>query len=191
MKKRALALLMAYLALAACAFSSEAPLFAESESAAPIADGAVFDWRENPEGESVVVSFHRVGAGYELRPVSKPDEEPMRGILFIPVTQTPVEDFIVQIQFKPDETAATYAFLWRVGDRYRMIVAPPDELEANASSPFCKQRQMGECGFVAAADVRAYYERVLYPVFVTGAATPENFLELTPTPAPHGGSETR
>jgi hypothetical protein len=185
MNRRALAGLVALLGLAGCAFSSAAPLFDAREAQEPIPDGAVYLWSEQPAGSDFLVRFTHVGQIYELTSLADPADDPMRGLLFIPVPETPEEDFIVQAQLKPDETAAVYAFMWRVGEGWRVLAAPPAEA---AQSGLCKPKQMGECAFARPADVRAYYRDRVYGPHVAGMAEPEDYIDLTPSGAAETGT---
>src|SRR5262249_45825225 len=108
------------LVLSACAFSSEEPLFAARDAATPIRDGAQFAWIEGGESsEQRSLLFRRDGRAYVVEAVGRSADRPMRA-LFVPIRETREDDYIVQTQF--DDDAVAYAYLWRRGDGYRMIV---------------------------------------------------------------------
>lgn len=187
MKWRGFAVVAA-LALASCAFSSERPLFADGEAVAPFADGALYDWRPSNEAdEQIVVRFTRLGAGYEIHPVARNGERPMQA-LFIEIPETPERDYIAQVLIDPeDREGFVYAFLWPIGeDRYRAFSQPTAFDEGgklHRVEGYCTPAQYGACTFTRGEDVRRYYLDVLYPAFRSGHI-PASYLDLTPAAAP-------
>jgi hypothetical protein len=183
MKWRGFAVVSA-LALASCAFSSEQALFADNEGAAPIADGAMYDWKPSNEAdEDFVVRFTRVGSGYELRPVGQNGERPMQ-VLFVDVPETPENDYIAQVIIDADRPEAfAYAYLWPTGaDGYRVFAQPSAFGEDGALyrvEGYCTPASYSACTFTRADDVRRYYRDVLYPAFRSGHI-PASYLTLTP-----------
>jgi hypothetical protein len=191
---RGAGILLAAFALASCAFGSEEPLFGAEDAVAPFADGAAFHWLPHPDDERLIVRFSRVGNGYEVIPVNRPDERPMR-ILFVSIVETHEDDYIGQIELEADGRGRAYAFLWPMGDdRYRIVYEPRAFAEngENAAPQLCAPASYGGCTFHSAEDVRAYYRNVLYPAFRSGQ-TPERYLDMIsadaeamPQPAPPG-----
>jgi hypothetical protein len=174
--------LVAALALSACAFSSERALFADGDAAQPIADGARFRWRA-PDDDAMTVTFHRNGAAYDLTERDHPDE-PMTGVLLIAVPETPQDDYIVQWRDEDAVEGRIYAFMWPVGAGYQ-VYSDPDAFEGQGDGPkpgdaFCQRRAYGECMFRARADLIAYYQTIVYPRLNSDAEAPEGYLELTP-----------
>lgn len=171
--------------LVACAFWSERPLFAASEAAHPFADGARFIWREHDSDERFVIVYTRSGAGYILQDESAPDERPIE-MMLVPVPETPEQDFIAQVTLPNADTARAYAFLWPVGEGYRVFAAPTalDELaEAEATlARYCTQRPQGECKVDTREGVLAIYRDVIYPRYVAGGATPSDYMDMVPAP---------
>ena len=96
----------AALLLAACAFSSEAPLLAPRDAVFPFADGARFTWRETgPSAHERVVTFHRAGDTYSL--TADDEKEPLKGLLFAPIPSTREEDYVVQMQEEGHDGVST------------------------------------------------------------------------------------
>jgi hypothetical protein len=182
-RARALWGLCAALLLAACAFWSERPFFADTEAAHPIADGARFVWREAGSQQRQTVVFTRAGAGYVLQDESEPDERPIE-MMLIAVPDTPEGDFIAQVKLPNAEGARAYAFLWPSGDGYRLFAAPSALDAMSAAEPVlvrhCAARPQGECKIAAREDLIAIYREAVYPAFVSGAAAPRAYIELTP-----------
>jgi hypothetical protein len=181
--KRAAAALAAALVVAACAFSSERALFRVRDAATPIADGARFYWRENGRIEEArQVVYRRTGRNYEVLPVEEEDR-PI-GVLFIAVPDTPEEDYVVQAALFEDEEVRAYAFMWRMGESYRVVAAPRvvegDGQGEAALARYCAARINSECRFDRAADVVAFYREAIYPAFVTSGRTPPDYVDQTP-----------
>lgn len=175
---RQLVALFAAIFIASCAFDSEQPLFGADEAVVPIRDGAVFQWRPYPvEDEQLVVRFTRVGAGYELLPVGRGDERPMR-VQFFSIVQTHDDDYIAQIDITGEGRGMAYAFLLPWGDdRYRVIYTP--RAFGEQESALCVAAAFGGCTFRSAEDARDYFLTVLYPAWRSGQ-TPDRFIDIGP-----------
>lgn len=180
---RAVVGLCAALLVAACAFWSERPLFADAEAAHPFADGARFVWRESGSQQQQSIVFTRAGAGYVLQDENAPDEQPIQ-MMFIPVPATPEDDFIAQVKLPNAEGARAYAFVWPHGQGYRLFAAPSALDALSAAEPVlvrhCAARPQGECQVASREGVLAIYAEAVYPAFVTGAAAPRAYIELIP-----------
>lgn len=181
--KRALAALGGALLAAACAFSSERPLFDARDGATPIEDGAQFYWREDGRSDDARrVVYRRLGAAYELTPVEDAEPEDRMEIVFVAVPETPEDDYIAQVKLFTDEDVRAYAFMWRTEAGFR-IVASPGVVEGAtgeaALARYCGARINSECRFDRAEDVVAFYREAIYPAFVTGGATPSNYIDQT------------
>lgn len=178
---RAVLALCAALFLSACVFSSETPLFDESEAATPFADGERFLWSENGRNPELVV-YRRIGRAYSLAP--EIDKSPMR-ILFIAVTDTPEEDYIAQVQLVSDEAVRAYAFMWRTETGWRIVAAPQAFAEDSPAQALmqtlCAARANSECEFARREDVLTFYREAAHPIFVSGGARPESYMDQTPT----------
>lgn len=169
-------------ALGACAFSSQDALFDDSDAAQPIADGARFAWIA-PNEAPMDVTFRREGATYAITQSAHADE-PMTGVLLVPVPETPQADYIVQWRDENDREGRVYAFMWPVEDGYR-VYADPDAFEDQNDGPkradaFCVRRAYGECMFTSRSNLLAYYQAIVYPALSSGAVSAENALVLTP-----------
>lgn len=183
MNNRAAFAASAMLALAACAFSSEQPFFTPSDAAQPFSEGR-YTLREDGGGTQALL-FRRANGGYRLRPVNEPDSAWMP-VLFVPVRQTPEDDYIVQVQLRTDENARAYAFMWPAGRGYRLITLP-SELEdqpggEHALTARCASRPNGECQVAKREDLLALYNEIVYPAFVIGGQTPDDYMDLSPAP---------
>lgn len=185
--------LMAALALSACAFSSERPLFADGEGAQPIADGARFIWQAENDAP-MEVAFRRDGAAYTVTERAHPDE-PMTGVLLVEVPETPQDDYIVQWRDENAREGRVYAFMWPAGGGYR-VYSDPDAFEGEGDGPkpadaFCVRRAYGECVFTSRSNLLAYYQAIAYPALVSGRIAPDGALILTPISdsAPAGKSD--
>jgi hypothetical protein len=171
------------LAIGACAFSSDAPLFAAGEAAFPIADGARYDWVEPfPSGERFDVIFRRVEGGYEMIEAEHADE-PMR-VRFVAIAETPEDDYVVQADLSPDSDGYAYAYAWRADEVFR-IVADPGTVEPGPKriqnvDAYCEWLSYSECKLESADEVLAVYRAVIYPRFVTGGDLPGRYTELVP-----------
>jgi hypothetical protein len=176
--KRLLSSLFAVI-VGACSFSSEEPLFRARDAAAPIRDGAQFAWIEGGKAsEQRSLLFRREGRAYVISPVGRSDERPMHA-MFIPIRGTREEDYVVQTRF--DEDAIAYAFLWRHGDGYRMIVNLRAFGEkAPDVAGLCTLRQYAECAFTEREALLRFYRAYVLPAFVRGGTTPDEYMELRP-----------
>ncbi|MBL8552038.1 MAG: hypothetical protein JNJ73_18775 [Hyphomonadaceae bacterium] len=176
--KRLLILIVACI-VSACAFSSEAPLFSGREAALPIRDGAQFAWIEGENrSEQRSLMFRREGRGYVVVPVGRGEDKPMHA-MFVAIRGTREEDYVVQTQF--DDDAVAYAFLWRRGDGYRMIVnlgAFGDKTPDVAG--LCEPKSYGECAFTSREAIVRFYRAYVLPAFVRGGAAPAEYMELQP-----------
>jgi hypothetical protein len=171
------------LALGACAFSSDAPLFAPRAAAFPIADGARYDWVEPfPAGERFDVTFRRVDGGYEMLEAAHPDE-PMR-VMFVPIPDTPEDDYIVQADLSSDDEGYAYAYAWRTDEIFRIVSDPgtvePGPKRIQGVDAFCEWLSYSECKLASAEEVLALYRAAIYPRFVTGGDLPGRYTELAP-----------
>lgn len=167
------------LALTGCAFYADQALFARNETTAPFADGARFSWFENGRARETV-TYRRAGEGYEVRQANGEDA-PMR-VEFIPVRQTPDEDYVVQVAMDRTGDGRIYAFMWRTDEGFR-IVAAPAVAEESALARYCATRPNGECGFARREDLLAFYRAAIYPEFVAGGVTPADYLDQVPVAA--------
>lgn len=169
------------LSLAACAFSSETPLFAEREAQHPFADGARYIWRDSDDETTQTIVFARTGAGYEVTAIGETGR-PIR-VMFVEMGDTPEDDYIAQV-FMGDVENPVYAYMWRVHERYRVIVAPgafkDDAPEQAMLNEICAARPNGECHFDDRVDVYLLYRNAVRPAFVRGSQTPEQYIDLTP-----------
>ncbi|MDX2237749.1 MAG: hypothetical protein NW203_09305 [Hyphomonadaceae bacterium] len=172
--------LVAFALLAsACAFSSAEPLFAARDAATPIRDGAQFAWIEGAEtSEQRSLLFRRDGRAYVVEAVGRDEDRPMRA-MFVPIRETREDDYIVQTEF--DDDAIAYAYLWRHGDGYRMIVNLRAFGEkAPDTTGVCEPKQYGECAFSSREALERFYREHVLPGFVRGDARPAEFMELLP-----------
>lgn len=176
---RAALAVAALLALSGCAFYANQALFPVNEASAPFADGAHFSWLENGRARETV-AYRRVGDGYEVRQISGEDA-PMR-VEFIPVRQTPDEDYVVQVAMDRTGDGRLYAFMWRTNEGFR-IVAAPAVAEESALARYCATRPNGECGFARREDLLAFYRAAIYPAFVAGGTTPADYVDQVPVAA--------
>lgn len=165
--------------LGACAFGSDQELFSVSDAAQPFADGARFTWVESG-GERLDVVFRRDADGrYTIAPTS--GEDPLPGVLFVPIASTPEEDYVAQLRFNTDNDGVVYAFLWRTAEGYRVVVDPgqltPDD-ELSAADPYCTWQTYQGCGLSSREDAFGVYGALIYPRFVVGAQTPEGYIDL-------------
>lgn len=181
---RALAFAAA-LALAACAFSSERAYFSARDAVYPFPDGSIYRWRVigGGEQEDRDITFRREGVTYAM---SDPKEdEPMRGLMFVRIGATRAEDYVVQMQ-RPDEENATYGFVWRDGQSYRVFVDPGmlrREAGDAAMDRYCTRGQYNECALKGRDALLRLYRTTVYQRYVRTGVAPEEYLELTPLPA--------
>jgi hypothetical protein len=159
------------LMLSACAFASERPFFTERDAATPFADMARFVWRDDAAEQ--VATYRRKGRVYEI--TLDHDEEPLRA-LFIEIDDTPEQDYIAQIEEPGGGQARLYAFFLPTDFGYHIVVAPQalsdDATAQGVLQSHCAARPYNECHFASAADLMALYREAIYPLFVTGGATP-------------------
>ncbi len=183
-----LAVLLTAFALSACAFSSEEPFFADSDAATPFAEGARYLWQA-PNDPSYDVTFHRDGVRYTVTEASHQDR-PMTGVLFVAIPETPENDYIVQWRQETDVAGRVYAFVWPVGDGFKVYAAPTafggEGVGERADDAFCTRGAYGECVFRARSNLLAYYQRIAYPALRSGNVAPESALDVTPITAPPG-----
>lgn len=174
----------AVLALTACAFSSERPLFA-GPTATPIADGARVEWRENGAVEQTVI-YRRVGPGYDVAPAAR-EETPLH-VEFYAIASTPEDDYIAQASVERAGEGRFYAFMWRTADGFR-VIGGPDGVDNDAVlERHCAVRANRECAFTSRAAVLALYRAAIYPRFVRDGETPEDYIDQVPAEA--GAPET-
>ena len=55
-------------------------------------------------------------------------------MLFVPIPETPEQDFIAQVKLPNAGDARAYAYLWPVGDGYRLTIAAPRALDQLAAA---------------------------------------------------------
>lgn len=179
-------MLLALLALASCAFGSEWEFFAAADGVQPFEDGARWMWVESEDsGDRLDLVFERGDDGrYTVAPTS--GQEPIRGVLFVPITVTPEEDYVIQVRLKTDDDGAVYAFLWRTNAGYR-LVADPGRLTANddlsAADAYCVWQTYQSCDIGRRENVFAVYQALIYSRFVVGGETPESYVDLLPSGA--------
>lgn len=171
--------LAAALLLPGCAFWSERPLFEASEAATPFADGQHFIWREDGAAETQHIMYRRLGSDYEIVRVGE-DDTPFI-VTFVPVTETPESDYVIQASLRRDEESRVYAFMWATAQGHR-IVAAPQALDAAPEAAalldeLCASRPNGECQLLSQEDLLALYLRAVYPTFVAGEAVPADFID--------------
>jgi hypothetical protein len=184
--RRALVASCAALLLASCAFGSERALFDEGEAVRPFADGAEFQIEEHPgSGDLERLVYRSNGAGYDVTEPGE-SERPLR-VLFVPIAETPEEDYIAQVRFDVDDPATAYAFLWRRGESYR-ILAAPGPLEESSSGRRalerrCTARPNSECALTSPRAVIDLYLEAIYEPFVRGGMSFHGMMEQTPVSA--------
>lgn len=181
MKRRAILALCAALAIAACTFSSERPLFSQRDGSTAFAEGR-YTWRDD-DGEAMIVELRRSGRAYVMRPVEESGEKAME-VLFAPVRSTPEEDYIAQVKLEADSEMRAYAFMWPEGAGHRVITAPSELEDASggvaALAARCASRPGNECQVTRREDLLALYTEIVYPAFVTGDRTPDDYMDLIP-----------
>jgi len=177
---RALGLIVLTL-LGACAFSSEREFFTTRDGVQPFADGAHWIWAESGDsGERFELTFDLDDDGrYTVAPRS--GQEPIPGVLFVPLSETPEEDYVVQVRLNQDNDAVLYAFLWRTGSGYRLVVDPgrltaDDDL--SAADPYCEWQSYQSCSISRREDVFAIYRVLIHSRFVVGGEMPESYVDL-------------
>lgn len=173
--------LAALVLLSACAFSSERAFFSAADAGQPIADGARYLWQA-PGDEALRVTFRIHGDAYEVTD-SRSEEEPLAGVIFIAVPETPGDDYIVQWQQEQDSDVRVYAFMWPSGAGYRIYSSPSAFDAPDGSKPteaYCQSMAYGECRFSTRERLLAFYQNVVYPALAGGAVTSDDYLELTP-----------
>lgn len=177
--------------LGACAFGAERALFGDSDAVRPFADGAQFIWSESDDsGQRFPVTF-ALESGEHYTISSPANDEPMRGVLFVAIEDTPEEDYIAQLRLRTDEPGVLLAYLWRTAEGYRVVVDPgrltPDD-NLSAADPFCTWSSMSGCGLTSREGAFGVYRALIYPRFVVGGEEPESYVDLlaeeAPTPAP-------
>lgn len=179
--------LLALLALASCAFGSEREFFTAADGAQPFENGAHWMWVESEDfGNRVDLVFERGADGrYTAAPTS--GEEPIRGVLFVPITSTPEEDYVVQVRLKADDDGAVYAFLWRTDAGYRLVADPgrlTEDDDLSTADAYCVWQTYQSCSISRRDDVFSIYAALVYSRFVVGGETPESYVDLLPPGAP-------
>ena len=170
----------ALLVLSACAFSSERAFFSAADASQPIADGARYLWQA-PGEDALQVTFRLSGDEYEI--TERPQEEPLAGVTFVAVPETPGDDYIVQWQQEQGSDVRIYAFMWPNGAGYRVYSSPSTFVAAGGSKPteaYCQALAYGECRFATRERLLAFYQNVAYPALAAGGGSSEDYLELTP-----------
>lgn len=175
--------LIALLTLAGCAFGAERELFDGSDAVRPIADGARVLWIQSGTADRMEVSFHHEADGrYRIENLGE-DDDTMHSALFVPIGDTPEEDYVVQLRLNPAEDAVTFTYMWRQAEGYRTVSIPgglfPDD-NLSAADPYCQWQTYQGCKITTRENVFAVYRALIYPAFVTGGQTPESYLDLMP-----------
>lgn len=170
--------------LAGCAFGSETAFFNSDDAAQPIADGARMRWTQSDTpGERFEVSFHQEPDGrYRIDNLGE-EEEPMRGVLFVPIADTPEEDYVVQLRLNMEVDSVALAYMWREGESYRVVYSPSGlfaDDDLSAADAYCQWQTYQGCNIRSREEVFAVYRALIYPSFVAGDLSPEAFIELTP-----------
>lgn len=171
---RGVAAVVVAVVIGACTFDSATPFFTEIDGVTPIADGVRYAFlehkpgaEENEESEIPQIVFRRRGGAYALVD-DNPGSASMAAI-FVPVPETAEDDYVVQIAIESGEGRA-YAFVWRSGDTYKLILAPGalDDFPAAASAlpRFCTPGQLRSCAFANRDSLIAFYRNAIYPAFV-------------------------
>jgi hypothetical protein len=169
--------------LCGCVLTSERPLYRAAQGARVFADGASFAWRENGDSSDTRIITIRLRNGrYDIEVVG--EDRPMRGAVFVPVRATREADFIIQLYVSSEIEQPVYAFMWATADGYRVVAAPSeiDETPAGeaALAAACVARPNGECRLDSARALERIYRAGVYPRYVTGAETPDDYIDLAP-----------
>lgn len=175
--------LAAALALSACVFSSQQQFFTEAEAAHPFGDGSRYRWVEDGDSENVLVFHHNNGA-YDIDDVAGDEEDGMRNVLFVAVTETPEEDYILQWPAPDRGIGVAYAFVWRRGDSYRIASSPSglfgrDDGKPSRADAYCTWRAYRECALASREELLRLYRELIYPQIASGAVLAET-VELRP-----------
>lgn len=177
MSRRALAAILS-LALGGCVFSSEQPFFREDEGVAALGQGAEYAVFDAPSFENEHVVYRRSGAGYDIV-VSEKGGARMPRVLFVPITDTPQEDYVAQIALDRDDSARAYAFMWRVDSNWHVVIAPSAfpawSVGAASSVDLCPRRDFDECHISRREALLTFYRDDVWPVFVRDGQTPERY----------------
>jgi len=178
-KRRSCIALIGALLLSACAFGAERSLFSVEEAVYPFADEAAFVWRMENE-KPLHVRYRRVEGAYVITQEGNEDE-PMLA-RFVPVPETPEDDYIVETKMGAKEDGRVFAFLWREAGADRIFFSPgglssPAAIEVR--DRICAMRQYGECQLHSAAQVRALYLEAIYPYVVRGGEALESLIAQT------------
>jgi hypothetical protein len=114
-------------------------------------------------------------------------DQPIQGVLFVPIADTPEEDYVVQIRLNAEAEDVTFTYMWLEGAGYRAVSTPgalfaDDNL--SAADPYCQWQTYQGCSIASRENVFAVYRALIYPAFVTGDRTPEGYIELMPLDEP-------
>lgn len=179
-----LAILAAALALAGCAFSADTPLFSPEEAAFPFADGALVEMRDpdHPE-EADRFIFSATPQGYVLQEVGAAEPAgASSAVLFVAVTDTPEEDYIISLPSDDAGAGVNFAFAWRAADGLHLISNPREFEDAPDAQAWLDAHtealSYGERRFTRREDVLAFHRDFIAPRFVRGGATPEDVIVL-------------
>jgi|GEM_PF-2692011 len=175
---------IAAIALSGC-FRSEQALLGDSDSSAPIADGAIYEFQpfDETDERNAVVRFIRSGAGYELRSVGGEENLVMR-VTFAEVVQTPERDYIAQVAMGSEDTGGyQYWFVWPGGENRYQIQTQSVALDDAGQPTFdrCAEGFSG-CEFTSLDDLLKHYRDVAYPVFSRGRL-PSTYVDMIPVDA--------
>jgi len=175
------AALAAVALLCGCAFTSERPLFRAGDGRALFADGARFEWRENGvASDKRIIMARRADGKYDIAMIG--EDEPLRGAVFVPISSTPQDDYIIQLHIGAEIEQPAYAFMWAAQGGYRVVGAPgvvdetPEGERALAAE--CAARPNSECQVTSAGALERIYRAGLYPRFVVGVAVPGDYIDL-------------
>jgi hypothetical protein len=175
---------IALVLLAGCAFGADTALFTVRDAAQPFADGVRMRWIDSSEpGQRMEVVFDRQPNGaYTITELSD-DEQPIRDVLFVPIADTPEEDYVAQLRLNTDADSVAFAYLWRNGEGYRAVYTPGSlfaDDNLSAADPYCQWQSYQGCSIARREDVFAVYRALIYPNFVADPRDPENYLDLVP-----------
>lgn len=180
---RALAALCFAALTSACVFWSEKPLFDTEDAVALFADGGRFVWTEGGATQSVT---YRLTAGARRYSVLPDDGERPIDVAFFPIAETPEDDYVAELYLPADEHVPVYAFMWAIDGGYRVVAAPRalNEQGQALRERLCSAGPYGECQLESQDALLSFYREGVYPSFVIGGQTPNDFIDQAPEHAP-------
>jgi hypothetical protein len=128
-----------------------------ADASQPIADGAQYLWQA-PGDQALQVTFHLRGAEYEAIE-RRGHDEPLVGVMFVAVPETPENDYVVQWQHEQGSEVRVYALMWPNGDGYRIYSTPSVFDAPDGSKPmeaYCQPMAYGECRFATREQLLAF-----------------------------------